>query len=224
MYALDDARVLRRYRTGGDVRAEAEVMRHLYDRGYPVPQVHHADGRDLVLDRLSGPTLAEAFVAGVVDVRSAAHVLADLHARLHALPVARSADSETRILHLDLHPENVILTTAGPMVIDWANAREGPPELDVAMTAVILAEVATDRASPLSEPAGELLAAYLAEAGPLRLVEQAASVRASLGPLDAGRLTEAAALVRQAIPLAIPTPRAAADGRPGDMAPEGTGR
>ncbi|WP_260428757.1 phosphotransferase family protein [Micromonospora globispora] len=140
------------------------------------------------------------------------------------MPAARSADPETRILHLDLHPENVILTTAGPMVIDWANATEGPPELDVAMTAVILAEVATDRASPLSKPAGELLAAYLAEVGPVRLVERAASVRAGLGPLDADRLAEAAALVRQAMPEAVPTPRAAAEGRPGDMAPEGAGR
>ena len=224
MYALDGARVLRRYRTGGDVRAEAEVMRHLYARGYPVPRVHHADGRDLVLDRLSGPTLAEALVGGVVDVRSAAHVLADLHAGLHALPAPWAADPEARILHLDLHPENVILTTTGPMVIDWANATEGPPDLDTAMTAVILAEVATDRASPLSEPAGELLAAYLAEAGPVRMVERAASVRAGLGPLDTGRLAEAAALVRQAITAAIPTPRTAADGRPGDTAPEGVGR
>lgn len=224
MYALDGARVLRRYRTGRDVRAEAEVMRHLCARGYPVPKVHHADGADLVLDRLSGPTLAEALVASVIDVRSAAHVLADLHARLHALPAARPAGPETRILHLDLHPENVILTTAGPMVIDWANATEGPPELDIAMTAVILAEVATDRASPLSELAAELLTAYLVEVGPVRLVERAASVRAGLGPLDAGRLAEATALVRQAIPEAVPTPRAAADGRPGDMTREGAGR
>lgn len=29
VYAEDDRRVLRRYRAGGDVRAEAEVMRHL---------------------------------------------------------------------------------------------------------------------------------------------------------------------------------------------------
>ncbi|WP_221623278.1 phosphotransferase [Micromonospora globispora] len=62
VYALDGAQVLRRYRAGGDVRAEAQVMRHLHARGYPVPKVHHADGRDLVLDRLSGPTLAEAVV------------------------------------------------------------------------------------------------------------------------------------------------------------------
>ena len=72
-----------------------------------------------------------------------------------------------------------------------------PAPLASVRPAVILAEVATDRASTLSEPAGELLAAYLAEA---------------------------TALVRQAIPEAVPTPRAAADGRPGDTAREGAGR
>lgn len=198
LYALDGGRVLRRYRSGGDVRAEAAVMRHLHALGYPVPRVHHADGPDLVLDRLSGPTLAEAFVTGVTDVRSAARVLADLHVRLHALPAVRSADPDARILHLDLHPENVILTAAGPVVIDWANATEGSPELDTAMTAIILAEVATDPASPLSVPAAGLLAAYLAETGPLALMDRAAALRAELGPLDAGRLAEAAALVHQA--------------------------
>ncbi|MGG8408911.1 phosphotransferase family protein [Streptomyces sp. 12297] len=43
-----------------------------------------------------------------------------------------------RLLHLDLHPENVILTDRGPRVIDWTTARVGRPEVDVAMTFVIL--------------------------------------------------------------------------------------
>jgi aminoglycoside phosphotransferase (APT) family kinase protein len=44
------------------------------------------------------------------------------------------------IVHLDLHPENVFLTPGGPMVIDWATAQEGPPGLDTAMAALILAQ------------------------------------------------------------------------------------
>jgi aminoglycoside phosphotransferase (APT) family kinase protein len=43
-----------------------------------------------------------------------------------------------RILHLDLHPENIVITNRGPRVIDWANAHVGAPEVDVAMTFVIL--------------------------------------------------------------------------------------
>lgn len=46
------------------------------------------------------------------------------------------------MLHLDLHPENVILAPSSPMVIDWSNTEEGPPGLDWAMSALILAEVA----------------------------------------------------------------------------------
>ena len=44
-----------------------------------------------------------------------------------------------RIVHLDLHPLNVMLTAAGPVVIDWTNAAAGPPGADVAMTYLIMA-------------------------------------------------------------------------------------
>jgi hypothetical protein len=37
VYAIGTDRVLRRYRTPFDVRAEAEMMRHLGQAGYPVP-------------------------------------------------------------------------------------------------------------------------------------------------------------------------------------------
>ncbi|MBN1094319.1 phosphotransferase [Blastococcus sp. TML/M2B] len=36
------------------------------------------------------------------------------------------------LLHLDLHPDNVLLTADGPVVIDWTNAARGRPEVDVA--------------------------------------------------------------------------------------------
>ncbi|MGW4155613.1 phosphotransferase [Micromonospora chersina] len=199
VYALDGDRVLRRYRAGGDVRGEAAVMRHLHAAGYPVPRVHHADGRDLVLERVPGPTLLDAFLAGQVGLRAAARLLADLHARLHALPALRSTDPALRILHLDLHPQNVILAPAGPVVIDWTNAAEGSPALDRAITALILAEVAVDRSLPLSAAASGLLSAYVAEAGPLGSVAGATARRARLGPPDAARLPEAAALVEATV-------------------------
>jgi len=40
----------------------------------------------------------------------------------------RSAVSFARIVHLDLHPENVMLTVSGPVVIDWRNATDGDPD------------------------------------------------------------------------------------------------
>ncbi|TWJ22325.1 phosphotransferase [Micromonospora endolithica] len=206
VYPLDDDRVLRRYRLGGDVAAEAAVMDHLHARGYPVPRVHHAAGPDLVLDRLTGPTLAEAVLGGAVDAGRAARILADLHRRLHALPARRAADPADRVLHLDLHPQNILLTAAGPVVIDWGNATEGPPGLDVAMSAVILAEVATEADSPVSGPARDVLVGYLAETGPLPLLERSVALRAELGPLGPERLGQAAALVRRLAPTATGGP------------------
>ena len=52
---------------------------------------------------------------------------------------ARIPFEDERLLHLDFHPDNVLLSGRGPVVIDWANARAGEPALDVAMTWVICA-------------------------------------------------------------------------------------
>ncbi|MBF5031923.1 MULTISPECIES: phosphotransferase [unclassified Micromonospora] len=199
VWLLPGGRVLRRYRAGGDVRAEAEVMRHLRRAGYPVPRVHHADGADLVLDRITGPTLVEAFRAGTVTAPAGARMLADLHARLHALPALRSADPAVRILHLDLHPDNVLLTATGPVVIDWTDSAEGPPALDRTTTALILAEVAVTPGHPLRVAAGELLSAYVAVSGPLDRLMEAVRHRAAGRAPDPELLPEAAVLVTEMI-------------------------
>ncbi|MEV8016176.1 phosphotransferase [Streptomyces sp. NPDC086554] len=150
VFALDDAWVLRRYRGWGDAAREAVVMAYLHEKGYPVPQVREegATRSDLVMQRLSGPTLAEAGMRGSITPEDAGLLLARLLRDLHAIPARASAvAADHRVLHLDLHPENVILAPSGPMVIDWSNTEEGPPGLDWAMSALILAEVAVgDRA------------------------------------------------------------------------------
>ena len=45
-----------------------------------------------------------------------------------------------RLLHLDLHPLNLLVNTEGALtgVLDWANAAAGPPVLDRARTWAIL--------------------------------------------------------------------------------------
>jgi aminoglycoside phosphotransferase (APT) family kinase protein len=43
-----------------------------------------------------------------------------------------------RLVHLDLHPENVLLSPNGPVVIDWSNAARGDADDDVALTWAIL--------------------------------------------------------------------------------------
>lgn len=69
--------------------------------------------------------------------------LAQLHARLHEIPppagvAARVRDGD-ELVHLDLHPENVLMSPRGPVVIDWSNASRGAADDDVALTWVILA-------------------------------------------------------------------------------------
>ncbi|WP_329024904.1 phosphotransferase [Streptomyces sp. NBC_00690] len=156
VFAIDDRWVLRRYRDGGDATAEALVMRHVAEYGYPVPGVRSSEGNqgpeaqvvshatrgELVLQRLSGPTLRKAMRQAAVSADQTGAMLADLLHRLHTIPARVSADPEHRVLHLDLHPDNVMLTPSGPMVIDWRNTEEGHPALDWAMTALILAQVA----------------------------------------------------------------------------------
>lgn len=163
VYELEEtAWVLRRYRDGhGNPAAEAAVMEHVRGHGYPVPEVRAATRTDLVMERLSGPTMLEAFGAGQLSASGGGEMLAALLHALHAVPPPLpDAEPGTRVLHLDLHPENVILTPDGPRVIDWANAEEGPPGLDRAMSAVILAQVAVS-SDPLAGPARAMLTALL---------------------------------------------------------------
>jgi aminoglycoside phosphotransferase (APT) family kinase protein len=162
VYALDEQWVVRRYRNGYPVRDEADFMRHVAKFGYPVPAVREVEGADMVIERLNGPTLADAAVAGDLDAARLGELHADLHRRLHAIP-APSGTPGLVVVHGDLHPYNVIATADGPIVIDWRNAEEGTAEFDIAMTAVIFAQVALDpQWAELSPLLREALAVYLA--------------------------------------------------------------
>ena len=152
--------MLRRYRDARDVTAEARVMRHVRRYGYPAPELYGTGPGEMVLQRLYGPTMLEAVVAGTTSAADAGEQLADLLARLRTVPATDPADPSARLLHLDLHPANVVLTATGPVVIDWCNAVDGPPELDVGMTALILAEAAVG-GGPHAEAARTVLDALL---------------------------------------------------------------
>lgn len=141
VFAINDAWVLRRYRDGADASAEASVMAYLFNKGYPVPRVAPTAGSELTMERLHGPTMVEALQQGTISPQEAGAILARLLHRLHALPARISTDPADRVLHLDLHPDNVIMAAAEPMVIDWSNTTEGAPALDWGISAMILAEV-----------------------------------------------------------------------------------
>lgn len=129
IYDLGDGRVLRRFKGGGDPAFEARVMEHARAHGFPVPAVHEVRGDALVLERIEGRTMLET-----LDMERDPVELVRLHRRLHEIPFEGAT-----LLHRDLHPGNVILSPAGPVVIDWTNAGAGDPAVDVALVWVICA-------------------------------------------------------------------------------------
>ncbi|TMK38066.1 MAG: aminoglycoside phosphotransferase family protein [Actinobacteria bacterium] len=187
VYAVGPGRVLRRYRPGEreDTTVEAAVMEQARRHGFPVPAVYQSSGRDLVLERIDGPTM----MADVADrpwrVRRHGRTLAALHRQLHRIPAPSGADAPLgrgdRLVHLDLHPENVLLSSRGPVVIDWSNGSRGDPADDVALTWAILATSAIPGPLPFRVLAragrGLLLGAFLggvdADAARERLAEVA---------------------------------------------------
>lgn len=217
VYALDDERVLRRYREGRDTAPEVELLRHVRTHDFPAPDVIEAVGSDIVMTRLHGPTLLQALGAGELTLADAARVLADLHGMLHAVPAPPSwhlpadrhwpaLDGGPVVVHLDLHPGNVVLTEAGPALVDWANARAGTAELDVAVTSVLIAEVAVDEVDGYSSAARALLAAFLhaVDVSPLPALDDAAALRSVAPGLQPGErelVPQGVALVRTLLDL-----------------------
>jgi tRNA A-37 threonylcarbamoyl transferase component Bud32 len=134
-----DGTVVRRHRRGRSQVGEAEVMAHARAHGFPCPRVHRVDGADLVLDLVAGPTLLDDLLAdpSPARCRRVGSVLADLHRQLHRIPPLPGVPGAA-LLHLDLHPANVLLGPDGPVLVDWTNASGGMPATDVAMTWVIL--------------------------------------------------------------------------------------
>jgi aminoglycoside phosphotransferase (APT) family kinase protein len=138
--------VLRRSRLGRSLELEAKTMEYARSHGYPTPAVSDLsdDGTDLVMERLDGPVMLSAISRRPWSVRASGRLLADLHEQLHRIPApawvpdARSGNGES-LLHLDLHPLNVLLTSRGPVVIDWPNAARGSGATDVALTWLLLA-------------------------------------------------------------------------------------
>lgn len=134
--------VRRLYLDRRDTTAEVALHRHVAAHGYPVPALVAQEPGGMVMARVDGPTLLAAYADGALDAAAVGARLADLHARLHALPTPPGTPPGHHVLHLDLHPANVLLGADGPVVVDWASGRTGDPALDVGHTALVLAEAA----------------------------------------------------------------------------------
>ena len=154
VYDLGGGRVLRRYRVApapGAVQQEAAVMGHLQSHGFPVPAVHEADGSDVVMDRLDGVTMLSELESRPWRLWQHADTWARLHTELAAIPVGGLAGilpacfgEPDAVLHLDFHPDNIMMTAGGPVVFDWTNAALGPSAADVAQSWIVSATSTVD--------------------------------------------------------------------------------
>lgn len=185
---LGGGRVLRRFSGPRPLEAEAFVMRLVREAGYPVPEVFEVYRDGMVLERVDGPTMLDDLATHPWRVQRHARTLATLHRDLHRIRASEGLPArfgepapDDVVVHGDLHPGNVMLSRAGPVVIDWTSGGRGPAGADVADAWLILAS---------AQPAGGLLMRALA--GALRGRFLGTFLR------EAGR-SEAAAYLRLAI-------------------------
>jgi aminoglycoside phosphotransferase (APT) family kinase protein len=162
VFDLGDGTVLRRYRSADrDVEYEARVMRHVAAEGIRVPAVVDAEGTDLVMERIDGPTMLEDLLQRrwmlLVHARRLARMqqrLAELSAPGWMLAPGSPPGERSVVLHLDLHPMNVILGPQGPVLIDWTNAAGGPAGFDAALSYVEISTYVPDAPPDAAGPDG----------------------------------------------------------------------
>lgn len=160
VYDIGNGRVLRRYRKpSATIEYEQRVMRFVADQGIRVPAVfdlgpEHLPDRDIVMEQIDGITMADDFEARPWKLFSHVRLLARVQRAINALvapdwmftPTTAAAKKrrDDSVLHLDLHPMNIMITDDGPVVIDWTNASGGPAGFDAALTYVVMTTFETE--------------------------------------------------------------------------------
>jgi tRNA A-37 threonylcarbamoyl transferase component Bud32 len=135
--------VLRVARVPRDLRPEARIMNYVREHDSPAPEVFDAGDGWLGMERLDGKSLLVAMPRTLKGIRDGALITAHLHKRLAAIPAPdwlpeAPGPPGNDVLHLDLHPMNIMQTRRGPVVIDWGIARRGDGAVDVAATWALL--------------------------------------------------------------------------------------
>jgi len=144
IFAYGPDLVLCRSRRGRPMEREAKLMQYVAAHGYPAPRVHdvRAGGSELVMERIEGPTMLDVLSRRPWTFRRNAARLASLHRRLHGIRPPGWLDGFLGggecLVHLDLHPLNVILAPSGPVLIDGTNAKAGAGAADVALTWLLM--------------------------------------------------------------------------------------
>jgi aminoglycoside phosphotransferase (APT) family kinase protein len=138
-------------------------MRVARAAGYPAPEVYAAEGPDLVMERVRGRSLIADMVRRPWMIGAHAALLVALHQRLHTIDAPTTFPAPVgggaALLHLDLQPENVLLTGEGPVVLDWEWSARGPASADLAHTVLQLdtSEVPGNRSRRLAAAVGRRL-------------------------------------------------------------------
>jgi tRNA A-37 threonylcarbamoyl transferase component Bud32 len=154
IFEYGPGRVLRRSRTGRSIAPEAEIMRYVAGHGYRVPTVYDVlnDGRDIVMERIDGPTMADAVQQKPWTLTAQGRALARLHKQLHEIAAPEwlppFGAGGPVVVHRDLHPLNVLISRAGPVVIDWSNAVAARAEVDVTDAWLVMAAAGVADAGP----------------------------------------------------------------------------
>ncbi|MFN2465801.1 MAG: phosphotransferase [Candidatus Dormibacteria bacterium] len=144
VFDAGNGRVLRRYRHRAVMDQEVVAMRWARGHGYPAPEVVDVDGADMLMERVGEATMLTDLGRRPWLILAHADRLASLHQQLHSIPAPpdltlQAPTGGDDFLHLDLHPENVMVGSDGPWVIDWAGARRGHAADDVAYSWIIMA-------------------------------------------------------------------------------------
>jgi hypothetical protein len=199
-------------RVASEVLAASAAAVHL-----PVPRVLdrlELDGVSAaLLERVPGRPAGELALDRPGRAAAAGRACAALHDALAAVtcPVglrdAPGADCcDRRLLHLDLHPFNVLVDDDGEptAVIDWANAAGGDPELDRARTWSLLRLDPAARAL-VENPGWVALTDHWLKAGRMHALSGSArawACRFMLGDLAARHADAELAHIRHAMRLA----------------------
>jgi Ser/Thr protein kinase RdoA (MazF antagonist) len=209
--AWSDGRVVLRVgeRVACEVLAAAAAAGHV-----PVPRVLdrlELDGASAVLlERVAGRPEGEWALKSPALGAAAGRACGALHDALSEVdcpPGVRDAPGadggRRRLLHLDLHPFNVLVHDDGEptAVIDWANAAAGDPELDRARTWSLLTLDPSVRALQ-DDPGWLALTEHWLDAGRLRALSAAArawACRFMLADLAARHTRAELAPVRHAL-------------------------
>lgn len=70
------------------------------------------------------------------DIERVPHLSPEVKARM--LAIVNQIPEVNQLCHFDFHPDQVIFTARGPLILDWMTACSGDPAADVARTQILL--------------------------------------------------------------------------------------